>query len=591
MAFRERDIVGFVFDVDGVPIINGKISAKITLPIGYTATHIVIDRIVTILTQTDGSFVLSVWCDEDSLIPVDIELKFPIINNGNPDDAHIKIVSMAYEDGSDKDIGTLIIESLSAVPIADTIPATSLIDSRILAKGTPVTDYAIRGIPNQVWHGSFIDHNLCAPHMYVPSAVLGDCWVEADIMVHPDNVQGVIWDVGNGGSHPILLEAIKVSTGIYRLYANMFNGSTNIEANSIDTIKSNTWHRVAYAVIGDKLCILLDGHLTAMTTFAGSRTVGSNAFDGHFYILASGEHQGANIWVRNTRIFEEVNGFGLPYGADIPQAYTPQRVMSDKWNNVDSVANWDLTKPQNRIIDSSRGYNGSKNSMFRSVGTGIQNQEESVLPQWEVKPFILPTFTDTPTTTPTDSDWFDAFDDDNATLFTHDGQGAAYYPSISNRTIPTGQVWTGSAGAFAVSNIGLLEGNAVSTEFNINNSAEAKGTLSVKAVEITFNSRVNVNGFSIFACYTDANNFVQMAFSTSVLTWIRRVAGVSTFVAGGSFTSGATTGVITRSGDTLTVVIAGSTFNLDVSALSTANGFGIAVGALQRMKSFSVKAL
>lgn len=132
MALRQRIVKGTLVDGDGNPITSGVISFKPTKTLGYTSTHIVIDREFTVTTDpSDGTFSAEFWCDDDSLTLIDYVVKFPTESSGQPDELHFATISLGYEDGSDKDIGTLIAESQpppSEVPVGTW---QALIDGRI----------------------------------------------------------------------------------------------------------------------------------------------------------------------------------------------------------------------------------------------------------------------------------------------------------------------------------------------------------------------------------------------------------------------------------------------------------------------------
>jgi hypothetical protein len=114
MSFRERNVLGTLVDGDGSPIINGKIKFVPSEKIGLTATHVVIDREIIIQTGADGTFTASLWCDEDSSVAINWNVTFPVTNNGEPEPAHLKQFSLAYNDGTDIYIGTLIALGLPA---------------------------------------------------------------------------------------------------------------------------------------------------------------------------------------------------------------------------------------------------------------------------------------------------------------------------------------------------------------------------------------------------------------------------------------------------------------------------------------------
>lgn len=116
MAFRERNVVGTVVDADGAPVTSAQVSFKPTKPLGYTSTHIVVDRQFTAQTDTEGDFIATLWVDGDSLTPIDYTVNFPIANGGNADSSHSATISLVYEDGSAKNIGTLIAETAEDVP-------------------------------------------------------------------------------------------------------------------------------------------------------------------------------------------------------------------------------------------------------------------------------------------------------------------------------------------------------------------------------------------------------------------------------------------------------------------------------------------
>lgn len=108
MAFRERLVQGYVVDGDGVPITNARVKFKPTVPLGYTSTHVVVDREFEAMTDAQGHFSRTLWCDEDSLVAINYTVQFPIANGGQADASHLASFSLAYGDGSAIDIGTLI---------------------------------------------------------------------------------------------------------------------------------------------------------------------------------------------------------------------------------------------------------------------------------------------------------------------------------------------------------------------------------------------------------------------------------------------------------------------------------------------------
>jgi hypothetical protein len=132
MAFRERTVTGTVVDADGTPVTNGKVSFKPTKPIAYTSSHVIVDRAFNATTDTEGLFSVTLWADDDSLLPVDYAVTFPTANNGESDAAHTATISLSYEDGSAKEIGTLIAESADpADVVAGEASLSALMDERI----------------------------------------------------------------------------------------------------------------------------------------------------------------------------------------------------------------------------------------------------------------------------------------------------------------------------------------------------------------------------------------------------------------------------------------------------------------------------
>ncbi|MEZ5421846.1 MAG: carboxypeptidase-like regulatory domain-containing protein [Pyrinomonadaceae bacterium] len=131
MAFRERTVNGFVVDADGGPVQNGTVSFQLDKPLGYTATHVVINRVFTAVTDSLGSFSVTLWCDEDSFLALNYTVTFPIADGGQPQTSHTVSISLAYEDGSAKDLGTLIAESQPPPSIVSEATWASLIDARI----------------------------------------------------------------------------------------------------------------------------------------------------------------------------------------------------------------------------------------------------------------------------------------------------------------------------------------------------------------------------------------------------------------------------------------------------------------------------
>lgn len=98
MAFRQRQVIGTVIDSKGSAVKNGIVTFLFTSPLGYTPTHVVIDRIATVQTDTEGNFSIMLWCDEDSSVPVNYTVVFPIADNGPSDASHKGTFSLHYSD-------------------------------------------------------------------------------------------------------------------------------------------------------------------------------------------------------------------------------------------------------------------------------------------------------------------------------------------------------------------------------------------------------------------------------------------------------------------------------------------------------------
>lgn len=135
MALRTRTIAGIVTDGKN-PVANGKVEFQLTKPLGYTTTHVAVNRAFQATTDSNGAFSISLWCDEDSLLPINYTVRFPVTDNGNPSASNVATISFSYEDGSTKNIGTLIAESTDAADIASEETLAELIDARIEAAGT-----------------------------------------------------------------------------------------------------------------------------------------------------------------------------------------------------------------------------------------------------------------------------------------------------------------------------------------------------------------------------------------------------------------------------------------------------------------------
>lgn len=130
MEYRKRIVKGYVFD--GVnPVIGGKIEGKLTKPISYTDTHVSINRPIQVTTESNGYFEIGLWCDEDSVTPVDWTLAFPVADNGQPSTSNTKTFSLVYGDGTPIFIGTVFANSETPSEIGDNETLVELIDERI----------------------------------------------------------------------------------------------------------------------------------------------------------------------------------------------------------------------------------------------------------------------------------------------------------------------------------------------------------------------------------------------------------------------------------------------------------------------------
>jgi hypothetical protein len=114
MALRQRNVVGFVVNGDGVPVQNATVQFKLTNPLAYTYTHVVVDTEFTAQTAGAGDFSISLWCDEDSLVAVNYNVQFPKETGGLPDPGHSASFSLEYGAGDDVNISELINASIPA---------------------------------------------------------------------------------------------------------------------------------------------------------------------------------------------------------------------------------------------------------------------------------------------------------------------------------------------------------------------------------------------------------------------------------------------------------------------------------------------
>ncbi len=97
--FRERPVYGWVRDGDGSPMPNAKVYFKPSGKLGLTATDFVIDKQFYVLTNDNGFYFATLWCDEDSLVA--INWQFAIITDiAEPVFTDDYEFSLAYDDGS-----------------------------------------------------------------------------------------------------------------------------------------------------------------------------------------------------------------------------------------------------------------------------------------------------------------------------------------------------------------------------------------------------------------------------------------------------------------------------------------------------------
>lgn len=143
MAFLSRWVYGYVYDAGGVPVLGGQVKAKLDEDLSFTETHVVVQRefhVVTdstneanndpVLAKEPGKFRLRLWCDETALKTINYQLFFPVVDGGSADKELSVELSLAYEDGAPKSVGTALIEGSDPVEIADDISLRSVIDAR-----------------------------------------------------------------------------------------------------------------------------------------------------------------------------------------------------------------------------------------------------------------------------------------------------------------------------------------------------------------------------------------------------------------------------------------------------------------------------
>lgn len=187
MALREREVRGYVVDGDGLPLVNAKVSFKPTLPLGFTATHVIVDRTFEAMTDDDGYFSITLWCDEDSLVAINYNVKFPIVNGGLADDGHIANFSLAYGQGDPIDIGVLINAGIPSPTPQDLLYLLieDLISEHLnndIASETNPGHVKIDGITITADENGVISANI-GQLPFTPSDLpdgLVDFWVEAD---------------------------------------------------------------------------------------------------------------------------------------------------------------------------------------------------------------------------------------------------------------------------------------------------------------------------------------------------------------------------------------------------------------------------
>lgn len=139
MALRERAVNGTIVDADGIPINNGEVKFKPTEKLGYTSTHIVVDKEFSFYTDAAGYFSGTIWCDEDSLVAINYNVYFPIADNGSAQADHIGTFSLAYGDGSPINIAALLSASVPAPAPEDLLYSTieSLVIDEVAANAVP----------------------------------------------------------------------------------------------------------------------------------------------------------------------------------------------------------------------------------------------------------------------------------------------------------------------------------------------------------------------------------------------------------------------------------------------------------------------
>lgn len=108
MALRLRTVSGIMVDPTGAPIANAMINFQLNLPLGYTATHIIVDKLITTRTDENGAINVDLWTEQDSLVAIKYKVTFPSESDGNPDSKHTAEFDFPYGDGSEVDLPSLI---------------------------------------------------------------------------------------------------------------------------------------------------------------------------------------------------------------------------------------------------------------------------------------------------------------------------------------------------------------------------------------------------------------------------------------------------------------------------------------------------
>lgn len=100
MSLRKRQITGTLTDSFGNAIVAGVISFKPTKPLGFTETHIITDAVLRTATDASGNWSMGLWADQDSLLPINYIVNFPIVNGGEPQPNYTCELSIVEGDGT-----------------------------------------------------------------------------------------------------------------------------------------------------------------------------------------------------------------------------------------------------------------------------------------------------------------------------------------------------------------------------------------------------------------------------------------------------------------------------------------------------------